>query len=221
MSINFTTWRSLVDGSDYAIPDSVVEDFERDNPLNDWELNTGEWNLETNEPLEGDQSIETGSEARSGSTIRLTSSQTGRMPEIGDTVSFLMITSDIDNTEVWFSIGADETEDDPVGSNAGLTAGFNEGTGDIRVNGNSQDTTALASGDYNDQAVEVELKWLNDGTFSWESFEFAVSSQERGDSIDSLSTTFTDINDGAVLLAGGGSSGANRIADRIWIRETE
>ena len=56
---NFTTWRSLVDGEEiFAIPDSVVDNFEWGGPLSDrWAGATGDWEINQTDVLFGDYSL--------------------------------------------------------------------------------------------------------------------------------------------------------------------
>ena len=54
----FTEWRSLVDGERInAIPDTV-EDFERTDPLSDYSGDTGQFSIITDDPIEGEKSLE-------------------------------------------------------------------------------------------------------------------------------------------------------------------
>lgn len=54
----YQEWRSVVDGGRLAIPDTVVEDFERPDPLDDYTGDTGAFSVHTSDPIEGDQSLE-------------------------------------------------------------------------------------------------------------------------------------------------------------------
>ena len=58
--MSFNRWRSLVDGTEIdvsAIPDSVVEDFERENPLDDYGGDVGDFSITQTNPFEGDNAL--------------------------------------------------------------------------------------------------------------------------------------------------------------------
>jgi len=205
--------RILFDGP--AIPDSVVEDFERDEPLDDWYGNTSEWSTTATDPLEGDKSAVLDGDSQSGSLIALDESQTGRLPERGDRFSFLLHMTD--THEFNFEFGRPE---DDTGLAEGYKIQIRPYQEDLRLQRNGLDaSTSINNDDYVGETVEVEIDW-GDPTIAATTFEFNVNEQERGEEIDSISDDDDDIDSGSISMAGGEDS-EDRFVDRIWITPTD
>ena len=198
-----------------AIPDSVVDDFERDDPLDDWSQETDVWDVETDNPLEGEQSIETSSDSGSGSRIELSSSPIDRLPERGDRFSYIGQTPEINDSRLNFLFGWDGTFLDN-----GYDVGYNDGNIFLRFGGDDIARTSVNASDYEDEAVEYEVSWTtNNDEIILKTFEFNISSQERGEKLDEISGTDDNSSSGSIGFFSGGDSG-KRIVDRVLILET-
>ena len=82
---DFTTWRSLVDGEEIGvIPDAVVEDFERSNPLDDYSGDLTNYSVQSTTTFEGDNALI--GENRAGEII--STSGLDAYPQAGEIFSY-------------------------------------------------------------------------------------------------------------------------------------
>ena len=200
----FTTWRSLVDGEEIiGIPDSVVEDFERDDPLDDYDGDTEDYST-TSDAIQGSTSIS--STGDSGEAIQLVDVVVDSLPEKGDEFSYLVEgrdddagpivmwgvpdPADDDGYEVWVNIPDDEIL-------------FNDRTGSTL----DSESVSLSA----NQVYEVVVDWQDNDDIDIEVFEFDEEEFNRGESVATLSAnddTHAD-NNGIAFRSQGGSSPTN------------
>ena len=224
----FTDWFSLFDGRILAdLPDSVVDDFERDNPLNDWGGDTGAFSVVTDGSMEGEQHISTTSSSIADSTVTLSQSPItdGRIPQRGEIFSYLCRTGDAANDDAWFAFFADSGTDNArgVGKNQ-YSGGISRGDLEIRKDGDIIADTSITADDYNNKIIEFEYEVLSDGTIALTTFEVDLQEDvgsQRTSQIDSISANDSEYDSGDIAFSGGGEGNSEREYDRIWIRETE
>ena len=200
----FTTWRSLVDGEEIiAIPDILVEDWERNDPLEDWGQNTDEWSIvdsdtawgaDADDDYFGDQTAETTSSSGGGSEISLNESQNERLPDIGEPISVILKFEVLDTQFRLGSYGQDIF---------GTHVFVNKTNGLIELEGDLSESESLP--DFAGDTVELVWEADSDGG-SATIYNFDVENLSRGSEIVSVSETndVSGLEDaGQVTLAGG------------------
>jgi len=201
-------------------PMKIVEDFERNNPLDDWSQNTSEWSVIEEDTLHGNKSIDTNNSSTSGGYIGLSESSIDRLPSRGDVFSYVFKADDnFTNMQVWFGFGYDSDSDNPQADSGGYAVYIGDdrsGQLSIYKDGSASVQTSVNNpSEYENKAVEVEVNWL-DEKIEVITYKFDIDKEQRGDELDHVSLYDTDYDSGAINIAPGGSN--NRlIFDRIWI----
>ena len=222
--VDFTggTWRSLIDGQEVsATPDSVVENFERSDPIDDYSGNTEDASVETTDTIEGDQSLQWGS-SDGGNEIHTDFSVDGPTPSKGDVFSvlykdqggkpgFYFASKDGNGISTMYGMEGNAPQD-------GSTINFQKNAS-TQTEG-SWDTDA-SDGD----VYELVFVW-HDGnydkaedTLEFEAFEWDVDNWERGPSA-SDNLTFSDsdhIGNPEYGFYSGDDSTSNRVYDFVVI----
>ena len=201
---SFDAWRSLVDGVEIStIPDILVEDWERNDPLEDWGQNTDEWSIvdsdtawgaDADDDYFGDQTAETTSSSGGGSEISLNESQNERLPDIGEPISVILKFEVLDTQFRLGSYGQDIF---------GTHVFVNKTNGLIELEGDLSESESLP--DFAGDTVELVWEADSDGG-SATIYNFDVENLSRGSEIVSVSETndVSGLEDaGQVTLAGG------------------
>ena len=178
---NFTTWRSLVDGEEIlAIPDSVVEDFERTNPLDDYFGDVGDFDVVDSDPIEGDKTLET--DRGAGQEI-ISTSGLSDYPQRGDVFSCLIMATDSrGGPEVIF--GASDVDNfydvrtEPGSDNIRLAV----------TEGGSRTTLDSASPSLDvGEVYDVGITWSENNDIDVSLYDWDETEFERGSALASLS----------------------------------
>ena len=218
--VDFTggTWRSLIDGSEVsAIPDTA-EDWERNNPFADWVGETGAWSVvpvedgfgDNTDDYFGESCAKTDSDSGVESNIDLPESQVDRLPDLNDSVSFIVTVS----SEMSFGAWGDTVWDARI-----VQPRLRTDT--IELNGNEVDASQsvdLEIGKVVEAVLEVTGNSDND-TATFTAYNFDAESLTRGDEIASVSDSgdLTDLEDGGALSMSGGGDGDDRYVGPIAI----
>ena len=200
---SFDEWRSLVDGKNIDIPDSVVEDFERDDPLDDYDGDFSNYSIDDQNPLVGSKSL-ISSEGSSPSVIIWDDHPNA--PSQGDTFSALIEPreSTTNGRFIWAVSGPQDSYD---GYEILLGTSIDNVWIQKAEDGN---ISTLAEGDISsisqDQTYEPVVTWESDGTIDVDVYEFDTSDMTRGDHVGSVSDTDTDYSSGGIGWGGSGDS---------------
>ena len=168
-----------------VIPDSVLENFERDDPLDDWEdpeNEAGNYSITTSNVLEGDRSLE-GSDSN---FLIQTDNPFEDLPEQGDDFACLVRPQD-GNADASLNFGA--TDSDNL-----YAAQIRLGNGSFRmfrlVDGSfaelaSTSISGVSSGD----ALDIRVEWQTDDTIQATLYEWDEGNFERAGEVASVSDT--------------------------------
>ena len=227
----FTTWRSLVDGAEIsAIPDAVVEDWERSNPLDDWSNDTAEFAVSTTDPIEGEASLE--SVNGNANTIITKSSGLEETPSKGRVFSSVLRDPGGGDILPGFAYGWGGSSGNWQGYEAFLVPSGDEVTlrrYDGGALGDSDSFSNILNVDFSastQTAYEVEVEW-HDGSGSEPDnehvvtvYDYDTSASEddaRGAELGSASVNDDSYISGEIAVITESSGDAGVMHDRYWV----
>ena len=205
--------------TDVGIPDSVVDDFERSDPLNDYSGDVGDFSIDTSSPLEESASLSStaDSQERIFSATGLVDEAT---PQRGDQFSCLY-RSDTTQSRGQIGFGAEDIDNNYV---ADIRQFEDKIAISKRESGGGPDILEsspfeLSQGD----VIECEITWHSDDLIEFKVYEFDTSNFERVSEEPDAEVSVTDGSfsdaDGIVFAAAGSTGNSAHTWDFYIIRK--
>ena len=193
-----------------AIPNSVVEDFERDDPLDIYSADSGDmWEVETDNPLEEDQSI-------------FNSAFAGRMmhtDEYTDIVNpgneIAVLCRSLGDARFRFGFTG-PLEDGERGENQ-ITVNFREPEWELTINDDDLGTESISVS--HNETYQVSIEWTESDGIIASIYEWDDDNFERGEQVGNSLSTDENPNDtsGEIGFMDDGDGDDGVIADYVTI----